>query len=189
MITWEEYLVESEKTAVYYQWASDGVTRDVIKAVYPVLGLVGELAELREKIIDYADVKEIQKEISDCAWYLADISRIYQIELLLPDEEEIYGIQSEDIPIFGTMNHILGTASDMCNISKKIIRDSDGFITFDHSQKIAVNLQNTFEWIVYLCYYFAGYEDRPFEYILQMNLDKLFDRQERGMLKGDGDNR
>lgn len=191
MITWKEYLVESEKTAVYYQWASDNVTQDVIKAVYPILGLVGELAELREKIINYAGAKEIQKEISDCNWYLADIARIYNIVLSMPSGDAVYGIyiHNEGMSILDTINHVLGIASDMCNVSKKVIRDSGGFITFDHSQKIAVNLQNVFEWVVYLCHYFVAHEEYPFEYILQMNLDKLFDRKERGVLGGEGDNR
>jgi NTP pyrophosphatase (non-canonical NTP hydrolase) len=80
---------------------------------------------------------------------------------------------------------LVGEAGEVAEKVKKIIRDGDGILTDPDREKIAKELSD-------VCWYVAvlAYElDYNLEEILQMNLDKLRSRQERGVLGGSGDNR
>jgi NTP pyrophosphatase (non-canonical NTP hydrolase) len=80
---------------------------------------------------------------------------------------------------------LVGEAGEVAEKVKKIIRDGDGILTDPDREKIAKELSD-------VCWYVAvlAYElDYNLEEILQMNLDKLRSRQERGVLSGSGDNR
>ena len=80
---------------------------------------------------------------------------------------------------------LVGEAGEVAEKVKKIIRDGDGTLTDPDREKIAKELSD-------VCWYVAvlAYElDYNLEEILQMNLDKLRSRQERGVLSGSGDNR
>lgn len=182
MITWKEYLIESEKTAIYYQWASYHETQDVIKAVYPVLGLIGESWELVETI-DEADEQDVLGEIGDQLWYLADISRVYDIKI------DWWALRTTDYQPYYPNELclvILKESSRLANITKKIIRDNNGFIKYDHQTKVDPILSKISSIVLYIINIYLG---MSLEYVLQLNLDKLSDRQSRGKLQGDGDNR
>lgn len=190
MITWEEYLVESAKTAIYDEWCEHNETRDVVRATYSVLGLIGELGELEEIVPAVSNMNDITKEIGDIFWYFADISRHYNIEFIVPNEnvmDQLYLLGWHDLSDIVRRESM--QVLQVCNISKKTVRDYEGLITHDYSVKTLKTLQPMFNRIVFLCYYFFPHEDHPFEYVLELNLDKLFSRQERGVLRGDGDNR
>ena len=80
---------------------------------------------------------------------------------------------------------LVGEAGEVAEKVKKIIRDGDGTLTDPDRDKIAKELSD-------VCWYVAvlAYElDYSLEDIMQMNLDKLRSRQERGVLAGSGDNR
>ena len=80
---------------------------------------------------------------------------------------------------------LVGEAGEVAEKVKKIIRDGDGTLTDPDRDKIAKELSD-------VCWYVAvlAYElDYTLEEIMQMNLDKLASRQERGVLSGSGDNR
>lgn len=61
------------------------------KAIYPVLGLVGEAGEVAEKMkkiirdkngeISEQDSLEIQKELGDVLWYISEIARQLNVNL------------------------------------------------------------------------------------------------------------
>ena len=80
---------------------------------------------------------------------------------------------------------LVGEAGEVAEKVKKIIRDGDGTLTDPDREKIAKELSD-------VCWYVAvlAYElDFTLEEIMQLNLDKLRSRQERGVLSGSGDNR
>lgn len=80
---------------------------------------------------------------------------------------------------------LVGEAGEVAEKVKKIIRDGDGTLTDPDRDKIAKELSD-------VCWYVAvlAYElDYTLEEIMQMNLDKLRSRKERGVLSGSGDNR
>ena len=188
MITWKEYVEESAKTSIYDKWANnyeDSPTlEDIIGATYPVLGLLGELGEYAE-ILQHEDPFELElmKEVGDIFWYVADLSRRYNIDL------DIFVLNDTQLPIINIVDFhdILIQASLMGNVAKKVVRDNSGNITDSYKFKMRPHLLYVF--MNLQAYIYQVWDDGIFEEILQMNLDKLFSRQERGVLGGDGDNR
>jgi NTP pyrophosphatase (non-canonical NTP hydrolase) len=84
-------------------------------------------------------------------------------------------------PVLG----ICGESGEVAEKAKKIIRDGGGILTDPDREKIALEASD-------VCWYLAvlAYElDYTLEEIMQMNLDKLASRQQRGVLAGSGDNR
>jgi NTP pyrophosphatase (non-canonical NTP hydrolase) len=80
---------------------------------------------------------------------------------------------------------ICGEAGEVAEKVKKLIRDEGGILTDPVREKIALELSD-------VCWYLAvlAYElDFTLEEVMQINLDKLASRQERGVLSGSGDNR
>jgi NTP pyrophosphatase (non-canonical NTP hydrolase) len=83
---------------------------------------------------------------------------------------------------------VLGICSESGEVAdklKKVIRDNDGVLTDPIRDAIALELSD-------VCWYVAvlAHElDYTLEEIMQINLDKLASRQERGVLSGSGDNR
>jgi len=82
-MTFEEYQKESRKTALYHNAGNN--------FVYPVLGLCGEAGEVAEKIkkivrsgnnqITEEQRAEIQKELGDVLWYLAQMASELHLSL------------------------------------------------------------------------------------------------------------
>jgi NTP pyrophosphatase (non-canonical NTP hydrolase) len=98
-------------------------------------------------------------------------------------ETAIYPNQGQNF-IYPTLG-LVGEAGEVAEKAKKIIRDGDGVLTDPDREKIALELSD-------VCWYVAvlAYElDYTLEEILQMNLDKLASRRQRGVLSGSGDNR
>jgi NTP pyrophosphatase (non-canonical NTP hydrolase) len=84
-------------------------------------------------------------------------------------------------PVLG----VCGESGEVAEKVKKLIRDGDGTLTDPDREKIALELSD-------VCWYVAvlAYElDYTMEEIMQMNLDKLASRAERGVIAGSGDNR
>jgi NTP pyrophosphatase (non-canonical NTP hydrolase) len=95
----------------------------------------------------------------------------------------IYPNQGQNFiyPVLG----LVGESGEVAEKAKKIIRDGEGVLTDPDREKIAFELSD-------VCWYLAvlAYElDYTLEEIMQMNLDKLASRKERGVLAGSGDNR
>lgn len=80
---------------------------------------------------------------------------------------------------------LVGEAGEVAEKVKKIIRDGDGVLTDPDREKIALEVSD-------VCWYLAvlAFElDYTLEEIMQMNLDKLASRKQRGVLSGSGDSR
>ena len=80
-MTFNEYKNEAIKTAIYHQH---------YKIIYPALGMCGECGEVAEKIkkvirdnqgiFDADKTKEIEKELGDVLWYIANICNDLNID-------------------------------------------------------------------------------------------------------------
>lgn len=96
-MTFEEYQKISRKTAIY---------KDADKNfIYPTLGLVGEAGEVAEKIkrilrgendgIINKEIRvEIEKELGDVLWYLAQLATELNVSLEEVAEKNIEKLQS-----------------------------------------------------------------------------------------------
>ena len=80
---------------------------------------------------------------------------------------------------------LVGEAGEVAEKVKKVIRDGDGTLTDPIRDAIAKELSDVCWYVAVL----ASELDYSLEEIMQMNLDKLRSRQERGVIKGSGDNR
>lgn len=80
---------------------------------------------------------------------------------------------------------LVGEAGEVAEKVKKVIRDKGGVLSDEDRKNIALEASD-------ICWYLAvlAHElDFTFEDILQMNLDKLASRKQRGVLSGSGDHR
>jgi len=109
---------------------------------------------------------------------------------MTPNDYQTAALQTAIYPnmsnnfIYPTLG-LVGEAGEVAEKAKKIIRDGDGTLTPESREKMALELSD-------VCWYVAvlAYElDYTLEEVMQMNIDKLRSRQERGVLSGSGDNR
>lgn len=76
---------------------------------------------------------------------------------------------------------LVGEAGEVAEKIKKLIRDSNRF----HNEEIMKELGD----VVFYATALANIYGRGLQEVLQLNIEKLDDRQKRGKLKGNGDNR
>jgi len=93
---------------------------------------------------------------------------------------------SELIPSYiYTALGLAGEAGEVANQAKKIPRDDDGVITEERRKNLKKELGD-------ILWYLANFSTEvgiDLEEVASENLEKLFSRQARGKLSGDGDNR
>jgi len=80
---------------------------------------------------------------------------------------------------------LAGEAGEVMNKLKKVFRDSDGEFTEERKDGIIDELGDTLWYIAATCTDLGI----TLEELAQRNLDKLKDRNQRGVVKGDRDNR
>lgn len=78
-----------------------------------------------------------------------------------------------------------GEAGEVAEHAKKMIRDDEGELTPERREKVRKELGDVL-WYIAACADEAGLD---LDDVAQANLDKLFDRQTRGVLNGAGDDR
>lgn len=98
-----------------------------------------------------------------------------------------YGLEGQEYTLLGLLNE----AGECAGVVKKYIRgdydnpNDDGIAYKVMKEKLGKELGDVF-WYLAMC---ASEFNYTLEEIAQMNLDKLSDRQERGVIKGNGDER
>lgn len=119
--------------------------------------------------------KEYQEKAKTTAIYLNKVKETF------PDlPQEVYKIIGIAYAGCG-----LGEAGEIQGKIKKIIRDSGGVITDEHRKAISKELGDLQWYIMCTCEEF----NLSMEDVANENIEKLFSRQERGVLGGSGDNR
>ncbi|NOZ82019.1 MAG: nucleoside triphosphate pyrophosphohydrolase family protein [Candidatus Micrarchaeota archaeon] len=78
-----------------------------------------------------------------------------------------------------------GEAGEVLEKIKKIIRDREGKVDAEVLEKISKELGDVLWYIAQLCTELG----LDMEEVARKNLEKLFSRKERGVLKGEGDER
>ncbi len=152
--------------------------------VYTLLGLIGELTELKEvanKItsdfdIDPSGKSSLIKEVGDCFWYLSQ----FTMELGIPFSQ----IDNKTEWKAGTYGPHYNCGI-MCELVKKSIRDNGGSITSQTKEKILTELRIVFSHLLWFC---NIYTIDPYQ-VMEENIKKLFSRRDRGVLGGSGNDR
>lgn len=151
--------------------------------VYTLLGLIGELTELKEAAnnltsdfdIDDKGKTILIKEVGDCFWYLSQ----FTMELGIPFSQIDGG--KWDAGTYGPHYN----CGIICELVKKSIRDNGGNITSQIKEKILLNLRTIYSNLIWFC---NIYSIDPF-FVMEENIKKLFSRRDRGVLGGSGNDR
>lgn len=78
-----------------------------------------------------------------------------------------------------------GEAGEIANVVKKVHRDDAGVLNPKKREQLKKELGDC----LWYCAALAGELGCTLSEVAQANLDKLFDRKERGVIQGSGDNR
>jgi len=180
------------------------------KTLYPTLGLCGEAGEVAEKLIpfitdeDYVSEKmsnDIMLEIGDIMWYMATTA--HDIDMTLSDcicinlgdhydsfkdaqdksviEEQYPDAYDCIIPALKLFSSI-GAVSELV---KKYVRDDNQVMSDIRKNKIAFNIGAVYRHLSCLTFDLSI----EMQHCADANLEKLFSRQKRNQIKGDGDHR
>jgi len=177
-----EYQYQAVRTAIYPH---------THKLIYPALGLCGEVGELigyvsAEQGLQLALVLDnIKKEIGDVLWYAANVAEDMDVLLCEVMEEEDFPKYTGPWDADEVIGELPIHAGVVAENVKKTIRDSNGALSAVRRDNIVLALRWVLRWVARLC---SNY-NITLEECAQLNLDKLRSRAERGVLKGDGDDR
>jgi len=178
-----EYQAEAVSTAIYPGTLS-----------YPTLGLCGETGELIAALVDdrtnahrytIENVRSIMKEIGDVLWYAANVASDMDVLLSEVMQRKEFEVEVEMWDVDEVIDELPVHAGVVAENVKKTLRDNCGVLTDDRCGNIMKALRLTILWLERLCSYYGV----TLAECAQLNVDKLRDRQERGVLKGDGDDR
>lgn len=192
-MNYNEYQTLAATTAIYKN-----------PIIYPSLGILNELEELMSKMIDFfSDSKpgfldELLYELGDVFWYVANLSREVGIDLsdLFNDKNPSYlcllktvkdlkdGSNNEDI-LMGISAILWMPVGKIQGIAKKILRDGPDYLTEEKKEVIVSSLSGLCDLLMVICNVFG----LNIEKAMEMNIDKLSSRKERGVITGDGDHR
>lgn len=173
----------------------------------PVFGISGESGELIEKIQHGGSNDEILKECGDVLWYLVNVLEDIQWRFvecvwyhsgalasgkLEHAEDSFTTIQARvnffyenDCLLDDPISQLAIFAGKISEIAKKTLRDNNGVVPETKKKvvgKYVVLILDT------LCV-MATEQDLNMDNVAQANIDKLFDRRDRGVLGGSGDAR
>lgn len=172
------------------------------KAIYPMMGIGGEVGELIEKIQYGGSNDEIVKEMGDVLWYLVatledlglgfidavkHFADLKSNEATFNDVQShvIYYYENDCIIISGDITELSIYAGKILEIGKKALRDNNGIVP-DTKKKVVGKYCMLI--LQQLCI-IAHVQGFNLGNVAQINIDKLFDRRDRGVLGGSGDAR
>jgi NTP pyrophosphatase (non-canonical NTP hydrolase) len=170
----DEYQEGARSTAIY-----PGIL------YYPTLGLVGEFGELLAAL-QRNDHEEIPKEIGDVLWYCANVAADANLTMsqilarvTFPAKKPLSTYWCDPL------EDIMIATGIVAENVKKTLRDNGNILTDVRRENIRQALAQLLWGLVKIAE----------EYALSLkacaiaNLEKLRSRQERGVIKGDGDSR
>lgn len=168
---WRSYAELAYGTAIYPG------RNEFLGLCYTTSGLPDEVWELWEAL----QTPNAPKELSDCAWYF--VNTVYEANI--PIQDIVTKHFTESLDMFKAWQNMMGPSCKINGIVKKILRDNKCKLTNEKRNKLKKQLVQFLDGFYQMCA-LMGYN---YLYILQMNIDKLYSRKERGVLNGSGDNR
>lgn len=177
-MTYLDYQKKSASTKIYLPEVS---------IQYLILGLIGEFGEIydelsNEEILEPSKEQNLAKEIGDYCWYAALICEDFGFDI-----SKVF--QTSRPPVTEKADHeeILNRLFKISELTKKYFRDEyPGEMSATRKDQIAINLAESMFLLRRLVHDFTIYD---FDEILAMNVQKLQDRKDRGVLSGSGNNR
>lgn len=168
-----DYQIESRRTAVYLENLGQNLW-------YPALKLAGEVSELVQEITNGSETPVILKEAGDVLWYMAAICSEMKVELQQVANKAIAVELSDLFP----GSYLLVAVGKISESVGKAYRDFGGSPN-QHQKQIIHELSIVCFWLNRV----AKEHGSTIEEVADLNLAKLRDRQERGVLHGSGNDR
>ena len=166
-MNFQNYQAEIEKFCIYPEIGQMGI-------VYPVLGLIGEIGEAFLDRDGFPNIKVDIFELGDVFFYatrvLSHLNRTYH-----PSNKKQRNTLNQSIL------SVVQSATVISEATKKLLRDNN-------LEKIDTIFDETFYIFGELCN-IAHVHGFNVEEVLDTNHNKLQDRLNRDVIKGDGDNR
>jgi hypothetical protein len=214
-MTFNHYQEQAKKTAIFPNFVYDISFNSIefteqpsIKIIYPTLGLIGESAELYEKMHYFTieasttSVSEVHSkiilELSDVLWCISILADILGHKLSTvaqfrgEDNEELtFDSWIKDHIAFERhgantiVDDLLYSTGLFAECVKKILRDQGGIIDKISGERLFEILHNCLVYIGTI----SVKINSTFNHIAIKNLEKLESRKERGVLNGSGDTR
>ena len=159
------------------------------KIVYPALGLIGECGEVVDKLFytPYSE-EEVLQEAGDLCWYMANLA--YDCDSSLSKCIESDSFEIIENTFSGTSEiiaELLINLGAIAEIVKKALRDENGVFSNNRKKRIVEYIRIIHDT---LTVYVSSVTGEPtLERSAILNVEKLKSRQERDVLKGDGDDR
>lgn len=167
------------------------------KFIGPAFGIAGECGELVEKIQYGGSNDELIKEMGDVLWYLVNI--LEDIEWSFIDAVAYHAgdlfegtflsyqaiVNNDCTPRKDAISHLAIYSGKIAEIAKKSLRDNGGIIPEGKKKVVGKYVVLILD---ILCDIATTYGLNMSD-VAQANIDKLFDRRDRGVLGGSGDNR
>ena len=144
--------------------------------------------------INGSPVESLHNQVDDNQYFIYYSGNRYQwginidtdLEYQLNARKTVLGSMPEHIPPIAYFGLGLSDeAGEVAGKIKKLYRDSQGIITPELRQAIKLELGDVLWYLTNICTEFQ----LPLSDVMDANIAKLFDRQERGMIQGNGDNR
>lgn len=191
------YQAKARETAIYPAavnglfnvWLNpptDGIdkTSRLLRLWYVGLGLAGEICELIT-IVDEGtlNIEKIVRELGDCAWYCAAIAD--ELGMPLSEVAKRGVLPPQGMAGARLLTRLIKQYGLVANTLKRMLRDKDGGLTKEAEE----NLIKATGSMVATIRILAGFYEVGFDRMLSINVEKLADRKERGVLKGEGDKR
>lgn len=181
-MNFNEYQEKARSTAIYPNIGSN--------ITYPALGLAGETGELLSKIVKEKHILnnehrlDLLKEAGDVLWYVANLASEIQVSL----EDVVKNLKATvefQQSCEGASIYAVCLASVICEKTKKVLRDKNGIVDDAYVSIVSENLAI----ILSLIDQIAQKLNSSISEVMEQNIEKLFSRKQRNVLKGDGDNR
>lgn len=163
---------------------------------YTTLGLAGELGELVEKI--YLGLQQgIVKEAGDMLWYIANLAA--DLDATLPEmltfigcpatnfeQLEVWVLENRASPRISSPTALLSVkVGEVCDSVKKMYRDDNGELTV----KRRTHIVSLLAWVLFGLSSQMSTLDLRLTPIAELNIKKLANRKQRGVIQGNGDSR
>jgi len=181
-IFWHDYQTKARSTAIY--------PRQGKNPLYPMLGLIGEIGEIANKVkkimrddndqITPKRRQEIGDEIGDALWYIANLC--YELHINMDTFAIKNSLKPECINLF---YEILYVQLPIYKIGATIQSLHPEKPYFETHKKLKSNIGLILQFLLSVSIIL----DLDLREIATNNIEKLFDRKDRGVLGGSGDER
>lgn len=180
MLSFTEYSQQTARTAEYPEDQAE---------LYLALGIADETGELKDALLKNMSPSKrriVAREMGDVYWYLSELLRHTDGEIKSKEPQEVFWSKSKMDPAYGEkcVENALQKATSIAGHAKKAIRDDGGEFTEERKHWVN-NLLMRMKSDLEMAAHHLGLGGE--KVVLTMNAEKLTERDEEGLIRGEGE--